>query len=135
MASNPSFSHGLIAGGMNDGYVHVWDPAKIANGESDQLIAPVEQHQGDFMQLMSRFGLLMCYTVCDCMLFLRILHEVEAICIVLDRPSAFENLSLYVLDLISGPLTFTLTLMHTIFRNCYSFLPDCFARINCAIET
>lgn len=47
MASNPSYSYGLIAGGMNDGYVHVWDPAKLASGEPDQLIASVEQHQGE----------------------------------------------------------------------------------------
>jgi hypothetical protein len=60
---------------------------------------------------------------------------VEAICIILDRPSAFENLSFYVLELISVPLALTLTLMRTIFRKCYSFISDCFALIVCAIET
>ena len=46
MATNPTFSYGLIAGGMNDGYVHVWDPSKLASGEPEELIASVEQHQG-----------------------------------------------------------------------------------------
>ena len=49
MSSNPSFSYGLIAGGMNDGYIHVWDPAKLASGEPDDLIASVEQHQGTYV--------------------------------------------------------------------------------------
>ena len=52
MASNPSYSYGLIAGGMNDGYVHVWDPAKLASGEPDQLIASVEQHQGEIKLIL-----------------------------------------------------------------------------------
>lgn len=46
MATNPTYSYGLIAGGMNDGYVHIWDPAKLAIGETEPLIASVEQHQG-----------------------------------------------------------------------------------------
>ena len=47
MATNPTFSYGLIAGGMNDGYIHVWDPAKLASGQPEELIASVEQHQGE----------------------------------------------------------------------------------------
>lgn len=39
------FSHGLIAGGMVDGILNVWDPSKLADG-SDPLLASVEQHQG-----------------------------------------------------------------------------------------
>ena len=46
MASNPSFTHGLIAGGMNDGHVHLWDPSKLADGGPVEIIASVEQHQG-----------------------------------------------------------------------------------------
>jgi protein transport protein SEC31 len=41
------FPYGLIAGGMVDGNIHVWDAAKLANGEADaSLLASVEQHQG-----------------------------------------------------------------------------------------
>lgn len=39
------FSHGLIAGGMADGILNVWDPSKLAAGD-DALLASVEQHQG-----------------------------------------------------------------------------------------
>eukprot|EP01038_Epipyxis_sp_PR26KG_P012063 gene12063-16144_t len=40
------FPYGLIAGGMVDGNIHVWDPAKLAAGDPDPLLASVEQHQG-----------------------------------------------------------------------------------------
>jgi hypothetical protein len=53
MATNPTFSYGLIAGGMNDGYVHIWDPAKLAIGETEPLIASVEQHQGKLNKIGS----------------------------------------------------------------------------------
>jgi phosphodiesterase/alkaline phosphatase D-like protein len=46
MACNPSFTHGLIAGGMNDGHVHLWDPSKLTDGGPVEIIASVEQHQG-----------------------------------------------------------------------------------------
>ena len=41
------YPYGLIAGGMVDGNIHVWDAAKLAAGESDDsLLASVEQHKG-----------------------------------------------------------------------------------------
>ncbi|KAJ1425674.1 hypothetical protein B484DRAFT_451002 [Ochromonadaceae sp. CCMP2298] len=51
MATNrDEFPYGLIAGGMADGNIHVWDPSKLAGeGEdagSDALLASVEQHAG-----------------------------------------------------------------------------------------
>jgi protein transport protein SEC31 len=48
MANNQDvYNMGLIAGGMVDGVINVWDPAKIAAGEDDAtLLACVEQHQG-----------------------------------------------------------------------------------------
>jgi hypothetical protein len=41
-----TFTHGLIAGGMNDGHVHLWDPSKLTDGGPVEIIASVEQHQG-----------------------------------------------------------------------------------------
>lgn len=41
-----TFPLGLVAGGMVDGNIHVWDPAKMAEGEDDCLLASMEQHQG-----------------------------------------------------------------------------------------
>lgn len=87
MASNPAFSYGLIAGGMNDGYVHVWDPAKVASGESDQLIASVEQHQGDYMLKMSQHMQLMYYAIYGCRLFLRAWILIS---FILDSPSLLK---------------------------------------------
>lgn len=47
MSTNTAeFPSGLIAGGMIDGNIHVWDTAKIISDDSDALIASVEQHQG-----------------------------------------------------------------------------------------
>jgi protein transport protein SEC31 len=40
------FQYGLIAGGMSDGTIYVWDPAQLLAGESEALIAKVEQHEG-----------------------------------------------------------------------------------------
>lgn len=46
------YTHGLIAGGMADGYIHVWDASKLANPSEgtteveDALLASVEQHTG-----------------------------------------------------------------------------------------
>lgn len=44
--SASSYPYGLIAGGMVDGNIHVWNPSKLAEGEVDSLLASVEQHQG-----------------------------------------------------------------------------------------
>lgn len=41
-----TFSHGLIAGGMVDGTVNVWDPSKVMQNDDNSLMASVEQHQG-----------------------------------------------------------------------------------------
>ena len=47
MASNTAeFPSGLIAGGMVDGCVHVWDTGKLLTDDPEPLIASVEQHQG-----------------------------------------------------------------------------------------
>jgi len=48
------FPYGLIAGGMADGNIHVWDPSRLAEAEEeevepdqvDALLASVEQHSG-----------------------------------------------------------------------------------------
>lgn len=44
--NNSAYPYGLIAGGMVDGNIHVWDPARLAMGDSECLLASVEQHQG-----------------------------------------------------------------------------------------
>lgn len=45
--NNEEYPYGLIAGGMIDGSIHVWDPAKLANDDPENLIVSVnEQHQG-----------------------------------------------------------------------------------------
>jgi protein transport protein SEC31 len=41
-----SFPYGLLAGGMVDGYIHVWDSAKLSVSDPNCLLASVEQHQG-----------------------------------------------------------------------------------------
>lgn len=47
MATNSAqYPFGLIAGGMMDGNIHVWDPSKLAVDDEQPLIASVEQHQG-----------------------------------------------------------------------------------------
>lgn len=49
--SASSYPYGLIAGGMVDGNIHVWNPSKLAEGEVDSLLASVEQHQGAVLGL------------------------------------------------------------------------------------
>eukprot|EP01035_Chromulina_nebulosa_P017943 gene17943-23567_t len=44
--NNREYPYGLIAGGMIDGFVHIWDAAKLASNDPDPLIASIEQHQG-----------------------------------------------------------------------------------------
>jgi protein transport protein SEC31 len=42
-----TFSRGLIAGGMVDGTINIWDPSKLSLTDEDALLASVEQqHQG-----------------------------------------------------------------------------------------
>ena len=51
MASHQTqFPYGLIAGGMMDGFINVWDPAKFIS-DQPPLIASVEQHQGSISGL------------------------------------------------------------------------------------
>jgi protein transport protein SEC31 len=40
------YSYGLIAAGMVDGTINVWDPAKLVADHDEPLIASVEQHTG-----------------------------------------------------------------------------------------
>ena len=43
------YSHGLIAGGMADGTINLWNPELLLNSEpecSDALIGAIAQHQG-----------------------------------------------------------------------------------------
>lgn len=41
----PSLTHGLIAGGMVDGSINIWDPSRVnAETEGGGLIASIEQH-------------------------------------------------------------------------------------------
>lgn len=35
------YPYGLVAGGMVDGNIHVWDPARLAAGDPESLIASV----------------------------------------------------------------------------------------------
>lgn len=46
-----AFPMGLIAGGMVDGIINVWDPAKIVSNDETALLASVEQHQGSIAGL------------------------------------------------------------------------------------
>jgi protein transport protein SEC31 len=47
MATNTAdYPSGVIAGGMMDGYIHVWDAAKLIENDPEALIASVEQHSG-----------------------------------------------------------------------------------------
>lgn len=45
-ASSDTYNYGLIAGGMVDGFIHVWDPSRLIPDDQDALILSVEQHQG-----------------------------------------------------------------------------------------
>lgn len=40
------YSYGLIAAGMVDGTINVWDPAKLVADHTEPMIASVEQHTG-----------------------------------------------------------------------------------------
>eukprot|EP00604_Paraphysomonas_vestita_P002038 CAMPEP_0174819872 /NCGR_PEP_ID=MMETSP1107-20130205/3327_1 /TAXON_ID=36770 /ORGANISM="Paraphysomonas vestita, Strain GFlagA" /LENGTH=477 /DNA_ID=CAMNT_0016034125 /DNA_START=672 /DNA_END=2102 /DNA_ORIENTATION=+ len=40
------YSYGLIATGMIDGTINIWDPAKLASDDPESLIVAVEQHNG-----------------------------------------------------------------------------------------
>lgn len=40
------YSYGLIATGMIDGTINIWDPAKLASDDPEPLIVAVEQHTG-----------------------------------------------------------------------------------------
>ena len=41
------FPYGLIGGGMTDGSIHIWDPAKLASNDPESLlISLTQQHQG-----------------------------------------------------------------------------------------
>ena len=35
------YPYGLVAGGMVDGNIHVWDPARLAAGDPESLLASV----------------------------------------------------------------------------------------------
>lgn len=45
------FPYGLIAGGMMDGKINVWDPSKFNKLNAQPLLATVEQHQGNIAGL------------------------------------------------------------------------------------
>ena len=40
------YSYGLIAAGMVDGTINVWDPAKLVADHAEPMIASIEQHTG-----------------------------------------------------------------------------------------
>lgn len=40
------YQYGLIAAGMIDGTINVWDPAKLAADDPEPLISSVERHTG-----------------------------------------------------------------------------------------
>eukprot|EP01031_Cornospumella_fuschlensis_P052334 gene52334-63973_t len=41
-----SFPYGLIAGGMADGTINVWNPAKFSEADEESLLVSIEQHAG-----------------------------------------------------------------------------------------
>lgn len=45
-AHTASHPLGLIASGMSDGHIKLWDPVKLAAGDSECLLATILQHQG-----------------------------------------------------------------------------------------
>lgn len=45
-AMSREFPLGLIAGGMVDGHIHVWDPAKLVANDPAPLLMTAEQHSG-----------------------------------------------------------------------------------------
>lgn len=51
VVNQAEYPQGLIAGGMVDGNIHVWDPAKLNLNGEEGLIASVEQHQGSINSL------------------------------------------------------------------------------------
>lgn len=48
---NNAFNYGLIAGGMVDGTINVWNPALLAENVDDSLLLALEQHQGTVSSL------------------------------------------------------------------------------------
>ena len=48
IAQKAQFPLGLIAGGMENGVVNIWDPAKVitSDGVSSSQIGQVQRHQG-----------------------------------------------------------------------------------------
>ena len=50
MAHSTAYPYGIIAGGMVDGHIMIWDVAKLLNSNendnSDALLASILQHQG-----------------------------------------------------------------------------------------
>ena len=47
MATRASdYPYGLIAGGMIDGTIHVWNPALLTSDDPDALLVSIAQHQG-----------------------------------------------------------------------------------------
>jgi hypothetical protein len=45
-AHSASHPLGLIASGMSDGHIKLWDPVKLAAGDPECLLATILQHQG-----------------------------------------------------------------------------------------
>ncbi|RYG68084.1 hypothetical protein EON64_05940, partial [archaeon] len=41
-----SFPYGVIAGGMADGTINVWNPAKFSEADEESLLVSIEQHAG-----------------------------------------------------------------------------------------
>lgn len=46
------YPYGLVAGGMVDGNIHVWDPARLAAGDPESLLASV----GEFVLFVLQKG-------------------------------------------------------------------------------
>lgn len=46
VVNRQAFPYGLIAGGMVDGHINVWDPYKMYNKDPDPLVSTISQHQG-----------------------------------------------------------------------------------------
>ncbi len=48
-----SFPLGLVAGGMTDGTVHVWNPQAILNKQANSLVATIKKHSGGAIKALS----------------------------------------------------------------------------------
>jgi protein transport protein SEC31 len=46
MATKQEFSYGIVAGGMSDGTVNVWDPAKLVANHATPKLTSLQQHSG-----------------------------------------------------------------------------------------